>query len=560
MLNSGRDINNRITINETPDQPQFQNLQHEKLRASHLHAPLLKAALMADVPVWLYGEAGSGKSTAAEQMADELDLSFRSISLGPSTSKADLMGYRDATGEYRSTAYREIYEDGGVFLFDEIDNAHPSVLTILNNSIANNQGEFPDKRISRHDDTRFIAAANTIGRGATAEYVGRTPIDAATIDRFAFVPMDIDPELEEALVLGDQVKDSYVDISSGGVPNAREWLAVVRAHREAVSELGIRAIIGQRAALYGKRLAEQGVGKDWLSEMLLYKGMKKYDREKLESAAGKLVGKHQNKLRDSHPNSTISSNRHQSSSNMNTNSTPSTQTHLYNYYRNEIIQDLPISPYKYDRDEIIQDLPISPNIKTSPNRDSNLDGNQEVERDLWFDVPDTEIIVSEDDMREIAYEGYLEEAKQFMLFNYKKKYSSKRFNREGMMNSLEMKTLLAMCWAFESTKSIDGERVGSSTSWFGAIPITEYGDSEISIKDAVKKGYFKFVYEDGVKLLPWESSPDRVEKVACNFESLSEEDVKHYVRQFESKYNFTPGAITMINWLMQNPEVNNKNR
>ena len=49
MLNSGRDINNIITINETPDQPQFQNLQHEKLRASHLHAPLLKAALMADV-------------------------------------------------------------------------------------------------------------------------------------------------------------------------------------------------------------------------------------------------------------------------------------------------------------------------------------------------------------------------------------------------------------------------------------------------------------------------------------------------------------------------------
>lgn len=421
---------------------------------------------MADVPVWLYGEAGSGKSTAAEQMADELDLSFRSISLGPSTSKADLMGYRDATGEYRSTAYREIYEDGGVFLFDEIDNAHPSVLTILNNSIANNQGEFPDKRISRHDDTRFIAAANTIGRGATAEYVGRTPIDAATIDRFAFVPMDIDPELEEALVLGSQVRNSYVDISSGGVPNAREWLAVVRAHREAVSELGIRAIIGQRAALYGKRLAEQGVGKDWLSEMLLYKGMKKYDREKLESAAGKLVGKHQNKLRDSHPNSTVSSSRHQSSSNMNTNSIPSTQTHLY----------------KYDRDEIIQDLPISLNVKTLPNRDSNLDGDQEVERDLWFDVPDTKNIVSEYYINKIAYEECLEEAKQFML------------------------------------------------------------------------------YEDGVKLLPWELSPDRVEKVACNFESLSEEDVIYYVRQFESKYNFTPGAITMINWLMQNPEVNNKNR
>ena len=202
---------------------------------------------------------------------------------------------------------------------------------------------------------------------------------------------------------------------------------------------------------------------------------------------------------------------------MNTNSIPSTQTHLY----------------KYDRDLIIQDLPISPNIKTLPNRDSNLDGDQEVERDLWFDVPDTKIIVSEDDMHKIAYEGYLKEAKEFMLFNYKKKYSSKRFNREGMMNSPEMKTLLAMCWAFESTKSIDGENVGNPTSWFSSRPITEYGDSGISIKDAVDKEYFKFVYEDGVI---------------------------YYVRQFESKYNFTPGAITMINWLMQNPEVNNKNR
>lgn len=45
MLNSDRDINNRITINETPDQPQFQNLQHEKLRASHLHAPFIKGCV-----------------------------------------------------------------------------------------------------------------------------------------------------------------------------------------------------------------------------------------------------------------------------------------------------------------------------------------------------------------------------------------------------------------------------------------------------------------------------------------------------------------------------------
>ena len=111
-----------------------------------------------------------------------------------------------------------------------------------------------------------------------------------------------------------------------------------------------------------------------------------------------------------------------------------------------------------------------------------------------------------------------------------------------------------------STKSIDGKRVGSLTSWISVQPITEYGYSEISIKDAVDEEYFTFVCKDGLKLLPWEFSPDRVEKVVCNFESLREDDVRYYASQFESKYNFTPGVITLINWLMQNPEVNNKNR
>lgn len=268
----------------------------EMAQPNHLHAPLLRAALLADVPVWLYGEAGSGKTTAGERVANSLNLPFRSIPLGPSTSKADLMGYRDATGQYHSTGYREVYEGGGVFTFDEIDNAHPSILTILNSSIANGHGEFPDVRVARHQTARFVATANTVGRGATAEYVGRAPIDAATVDRFAFIPMDIDPDLEEALVLGRELDREPLDISAGEVPSDKEWLAIVRAHRDAVVELGIRAIISQRAALYGIRLTRQGVGKDWLGEMLLYKGMKEHDKEKVQHFAEKALHRHRARL------------------------------------------------------------------------------------------------------------------------------------------------------------------------------------------------------------------------------------------------------------------------
>lgn len=262
-----------------------------------MHLPLARAAIAANVPVWLYGEAGSGKSTAGEQVAQQLDMPFRSISFGPGSSKADLMGYRDATGEYHSTGYREVYENGGVFLFDEIDNANPAVVTMLNNGIANKHGEFPDGYVPKHPDARFIASANTIGKGATADYVGRSPIDAATIDRFAFVRMDTSEDLEEALVLGvDMQQQEAVDIAEGGIPDNTEWLATVRAFRGAAAEIGIRAIIGQRASLHGKNLIEQGVGRRWLQEMLIYKGMKNNDRDKLQHTANQRVQEEYDKL------------------------------------------------------------------------------------------------------------------------------------------------------------------------------------------------------------------------------------------------------------------------
>ena len=223
----------------TTQQQEYPALQQfvDRAKPSHYHTPLVRAALQADVPIWLYGEAGSGKSTAGEQAANSLGLPFRSISLGPTTSKSDLMGYRDATGNYHSTAFREVYENGGVFTLDEIDSGHPGILTILNSALANGHGEFPDSRVPRHEMARFIASANTIGRGATSEYVGRAPIDAATIDRFAFIPMDTDEYLEEALILGTEINRSPLDISAGEVPSPKEWLATVRAHRQALGEL-----------------------------------------------------------------------------------------------------------------------------------------------------------------------------------------------------------------------------------------------------------------------------------------------------------------------------------
>lgn len=169
------------------------------------------------IHVYLYGPAGTGKTQIAEQVAQSLGLAYGSISVCAQSSKVDFLGYMDASGSYVSTEFRKRYENGGVFLIDEIDNGNPNVLAVLNAALANGCMAFPDGMIKRHPDFRCIAAANTFGTGATEQYIGRNPIDAATQDRFLKVFIGYDATLEKQ-IFGNQAFDivqSYRDKLQG---------------------------------------------------------------------------------------------------------------------------------------------------------------------------------------------------------------------------------------------------------------------------------------------------------------------------------------------------------
>lgn len=255
-----------------------------KAQPQHKHTPLLDACIEADVPAYLHGEAGSGKSTASENAAAVRGMNWRGLPMSPQSSKADFLGYRDANGVYNSTGFREIFEHGGIFLFDEIDNGNPSATATMNMALAGWRNEFPDGLVERNWNTRIIAAANTIGRGATAQFVGRNPIDAATLDRFAMIPWDIDEHLENKLMKVETgITPRPIDIARDGVPTRREWLDEVRGYRSRAAASGLRVVISPRSAIYGAKLAEQGVGVKWLTEMLIYKGMSDTDRQKLRA-------------------------------------------------------------------------------------------------------------------------------------------------------------------------------------------------------------------------------------------------------------------------------------
>lgn len=149
-------------------------------------------------PVFLTGPAGSGKSTIAEHAAKAMNYNFASISVCAQTTKSDFLGYTDANGQYVGTLFRRIYEDGGIFLIDEIDAGNPNVLAVLNAALSGIQYAFPDKLVQKNEKFLLVATANTLGKGST-EYIGRNQLDAATLDRFNLIHIDYDQNLERML-------------------------------------------------------------------------------------------------------------------------------------------------------------------------------------------------------------------------------------------------------------------------------------------------------------------------------------------------------------------------
>ena len=201
------------------------------------------------IPVMLVGMAGTGKTHAASQVAEALGLNHYTMSVGAQTSKSDIIGYMHASGGYVPTLFRKAYEEGGVFLMDEIDAGNANVLIQVNAALSNGFCAFPDKMVERHKDFVFIASANTFGNGANRMYVGRNQLDAATLDRFAVLGWDVDEKLE------DKMAAAYGKIG-------KKWLKVVRELRKTIEEDGIRALVTPRATIKGCSLLNAGLDFD----------------------------------------------------------------------------------------------------------------------------------------------------------------------------------------------------------------------------------------------------------------------------------------------------------
>lgn len=151
----------------------------------------------AGIAVLLTGEKGSGKTTLAIQVAEQLKLDFYSMSMTRQTTLSHLLGFISVNGTYVPSQLRQAAEQGGAFLLDEIDAADANVLLSLN-TIENGYISFPDGIIELHENFRLMATANP--QDQHEFYTGRNKLDAATLDRFDIVDIDRDEDLERSLV------------------------------------------------------------------------------------------------------------------------------------------------------------------------------------------------------------------------------------------------------------------------------------------------------------------------------------------------------------------------
>jgi hypothetical protein len=216
--------------------------QHPRFKA------LLTAAASRNVEghhpnIWLAGPAGSGKTYAGKMIAKAMGLPF--VFNGALANAFELLGFIDAGGTYHRTAFREAFENGGVYMFDEVDGSDNSALLALNAALANGAAQFPDGRIERHADCVILASANTWGLGATAEYVGRSKIDAAFLDRFG--------------VRFDWQYDTALEVAiSGHEGFARRVIAA----RERARQAGLKVLITPRASQAGAALIAAGMSEE----------------------------------------------------------------------------------------------------------------------------------------------------------------------------------------------------------------------------------------------------------------------------------------------------------
>ena len=220
--------------------------------------------------LWFGGEKGTGKSETVRQFAAKTGRGYTRINFNKFTTAEDFVGAvgleNGATVFKMGDFLRAFTTPASLILLDEITNADPAVLSVLNGFLESNSAvSYGGQVWRRAPNVLVFAADNTMTNGdESGRYAGTRTMNSALADRFArlvaFKHMPLATEIE-AVVLHTGCKPALADhvlravhacrekVESGDIvdaPSIRSVMAFVRS----VSVLGVdeawAASIGHR--------------------------------------------------------------------------------------------------------------------------------------------------------------------------------------------------------------------------------------------------------------------------------------------------------------------------
>lgn len=242
------ELNRKLEEKKRKEEEERKRKEEEENRnLKHYKTDELIETLKTTGLAYLVGPAGTGKSTLAMDACAKMfgvpkdDWKFcehfAQISFSPDTTSGEMVGRSDINGVFHKSEVVRVFSEGGLILFDEIDNADASMLVKLNTAIANGQFATPDGIVRRHKDTVIVCTANTYGTGPDAMYVGRSRLDAATLDRFTLSTIEVDYDVKLEWKIASAIKNEA----------NRAWLLdFVRRVRKVIKDKHFRRLCSTR--------------------------------------------------------------------------------------------------------------------------------------------------------------------------------------------------------------------------------------------------------------------------------------------------------------------------
>lgn len=237
--------------------------------------------------VWLYGPAGTGKSSLPEWYAAKLGRPFHRIAFDRSTEAEDLIGAKepDGAGGFAwadGALAQAIRQPGAVILLDEPTLARPVVLAMLQTLLdgqrallARSTGE----TIQAAPGVLIVAADNTAGTGDdSGQYAGTSAMNRAFLDRMAArVEVGYMPEAAEAEVLARR--------SGVARPAAKRMVAFAGGTRKAAASGDMAHGLGLRRLVAWADLVALGVPSERAFGMTCIAGENPDDAETVQQMA-----------------------------------------------------------------------------------------------------------------------------------------------------------------------------------------------------------------------------------------------------------------------------------